>query len=120
MLELLLVAPLARGIEGTEHLSEQLAVLSGLVEIATATQQQLLLQPPFHMAVRGLDDAVLMGHPPVVPAGAQAVVGAKGLVAGCDVEGVAAVTVAAGGREPIGAQLSGHTTTGRQGVLESF
>jgi len=73
--ELLLVAPLARGIEGTEHLREQLAVFRRLVEIAAAAQDQLLLQPPFHMAVRCLDDSVLMGHTPVTAAGAQAVVG---------------------------------------------
>ena len=46
-LELLLVAPLARGIEGTEHLREQLAVFSQLVEIAAAAKDQLLVQPPF-------------------------------------------------------------------------
>jgi hypothetical protein len=36
MREFLLVAPLARGIESAEHLSEQLAVLGQLVEIAAA------------------------------------------------------------------------------------
>jgi hypothetical protein len=103
MFEFLLVAPLPGGIESAEHLSEQLAVLGWLLEIAAAAQQQLLLQPPFHMAVRGLENAVLMGNTAVVTAGGKAVVSAEGLVAGGDVEGIAAVTVAAGGREPIGA-----------------
>ena len=118
--ELLLVAPLTRGIDGTEHLREQLAVFSRLVEIAAATQDQLLLQPPFHMAVRCLDDPVLMGHPAVVATGAQAVVSAERLVARGDVEGVAAVPVAAGGREPISAQFLGHPTAGSQGVLQAL
>jgi hypothetical protein len=38
MLEFLLVAPLPGGIEGTEHLSEQLAVFGGFLEIAAATE----------------------------------------------------------------------------------
>ena len=97
MLEFLLVAPLPGGIEGAEHLSEQLAVFGGFLEIAAAAEDQLLLQPPFHMAMRCLDDAVLMGHTAVVAAGGKAVVGAEGLIAGGDVEGVAAVAVAAGG-----------------------
>ena len=51
------------------------------------------------MAMRCLDYAVLVGHTAVVAAGAKALVGAEGLVAGGDVEGVAAlaVAVAAGG-----------------------
>jgi hypothetical protein len=49
------------------------------------------------MAMRCLDDAVLMGDSAVVAAGGKAVVGAEGLVARGDVEGVAAVAVAAGG-----------------------
>jgi len=97
MLEFLLVAPLPGGIEGAEHLSEQLAVFGGFLEIAAAAEDQLLLQPPFHMAMRCLDNAVLMGHTAVVAAGGKAVVGAEGLIAGGDVEGVAAVAVAAGG-----------------------
>lgn len=72
------------------------------------------------MAVRCLDDAVLMGHLPVVAAAVQAVVGTKRLVKGCNVENVNAVTVAAGSQEPIGAEVSAGATTGRQGVLESF
>ena len=118
MFQLLLIAPLARGVEGTEHLSEQLAIFGGIVEIAAAAQDQLLLQPPFHMAVRGLNDAVLMGHAAVVAAGGQPVMGAERLVAGGDVKGVAAVPVAAGGREPIGAQLLWHPAAGGQGVLQ--
>jgi hypothetical protein len=103
--EFLLVAPLARSIEGAEHLGQQLAVLGGFFEIAAAAQDQLLLQPPFHMAVRCLDDAVFVSHTAVVAAGAQAVVSAERLVARGDIEGVAAIAVAAGSREPIGAQL---------------
>ena len=97
MLEFLLVAPLPGGIEGAEHLSEQHAVFGGLPLIAAAAQDQLLLQPPFHIVLRVLDNAVLMGHTTVVPAWGQPVMGAEGLVAGRDVEGVAAVAVAAGG-----------------------
>ena len=44
--------------------------------------------------------------------------GTKRLVTGGDVEGVAAVAVAAGGREPIGAQLLGHPAASGQGVLQ--
>jgi hypothetical protein len=69
MLEFLLVAPLPGGVEGAEHLSEQLGVCGGFLDIAAAAEDQLLLQPPFHMAMRCLDDAVLMGHTTVVPAG---------------------------------------------------
>ena len=97
-LQFLFVAPLPRGVEGAEHLSQQFAVFGGLLEIAAAAQDQLLLQPSFHMAMGCLDDAVLMGHTAVVAAGAQAVVAAECLVARRDVEGVAAVAVAAGGR----------------------
>ena len=68
MLEFLLVAPLPGGIEGAEHLSEQHAVFGGLPLIAAAAQDQLLLQPPFHIVLRVLDNAVLMGHTTVVPA----------------------------------------------------
>ena len=118
--QLLLVAPLPGGIEGAEHLSEQLAVFSRFLEIAAAAQDQLLLQPPFHVAMGCLDDAVLMGHAAVVAAGGKAVMGAKRLVTRGDVEGVAAIAVAAGGREPIGAQLPGYPTAGGQGVLQSF
>jgi len=82
LFKLLLVATLPRGVEGAEHLREHFAVFSRLVEIAAAAQDQLLLQPPFHMAVRGLGDAVLMGHTAVIAAGAQAVVGAERLIAG--------------------------------------
>ena len=120
LFKLLLVAPLARGIEGAEHLREQFAVLGGFLEIAAAAQDQLLLQPPFHMAVRCLDDAVLVSHTAVVTAGRKPVMGTERLVARGDVEGIAAVPVAAGSREPIGAQLPWHTTAGGQGVLESF
>jgi len=116
--QLLLVTLLARGVEGTEHLGKQFAVFGRLVEITAAAEDQLLLQPPFHMAVRCFDDAVLMGHAAVVATGAQAEVGAERLVAGVDVEGVAAIAVAAGGREPIGAQLPWHTTAGGKGVLD--
>jgi hypothetical protein len=45
MLEFLLVAPLPGSIEGAEHLSEQLAVFGGFLEIAAAAEDQLLLQP---------------------------------------------------------------------------
>ena len=90
------MAPLARSIEGTEHLGQQLVVLGGFLEIAAAAQDQLLLQPPFHMAVRCLDDAVLVSHTAVVATGAQAVVAAKRLVARGDIDGVAAIAVAAG------------------------
>jgi len=79
MLEFLRVAPLPGGIEGPEHLSEQLAVFDGLLEIAAAGEDQLLLQPPFHMAMRGLAHVVLMGDVTVVAAGGQAVVGAEGV-----------------------------------------
>ena len=94
--EFLLVAPLARGIEGTEHLGKQFAVFGGFLEITAAAQDQLLLQPPFDMAMGCLDDAVLMGHAAVVAAGGKAVVAANRLVARGDVEGVAAIAVAAG------------------------
>lgn len=117
-LQFLFVAPLPRGIERVEHLSDQLAVFSGFLEIAAAAQDQLLLQPTFQMAMGCLDDAVLMGHATVIAAGAQAVVAAERLVAGRDVEGVAAVTVAAGGRQAISAQFFGHPTAGSQGVLK--
>ncbi len=43
---------------------------------------------------------------------------AKGLVARRNVEGVAAVAVAAGGRLPISAQLVGNPDTGSQGGLQ--
>jgi hypothetical protein len=118
--EFLIVAPLARSIEGTEHLGQQFAVFSRLVEIAAAAQDQLLLQPPFHMAVRCLNDAVLVSHTAVVTAGRKPVMGTERLVARGDVEGIAAIAVAAGSREPIGAQLPWHTTAGGQGILESF
>jgi hypothetical protein len=120
MLEFLLVAPLPGGVESAEHLNQQLAVFGRLHEIAAAAQDQLLLQPPFHMAVVTLDDAVLMGHAAVVAAGGQAVVRAQGLVAGGDVEGIAAVSVAAGSRKPIGTQLFGHPAAGSQAVLQAF
>ncbi len=46
--------------------------------------------------------------------------GAKGQVAGGDVEGIAAVEVAAGGREPIGVQLPGHPATGGQRIPQAL
>lgn len=94
--EFLLVATLARSIEGTEHLGQQLSVLGGFLEISAAAQDQLLLQPPFHMAVRCLNDAVLVSHTAVVTAGRKPVMGTERLVARGDVEGVAAIAVAAG------------------------
>jgi hypothetical protein len=42
MLEFLLVAPLPGGIEGAEHLSEQLAVFGGFLEIAAENHSGLL------------------------------------------------------------------------------
>jgi hypothetical protein len=66
MLEFLLVAPLAWGIEGTKHLSEQLAVFGGILDIAAAAQDQLLLQPSFHMAVGCLNDPVFMSEAAVL------------------------------------------------------
>lgn len=81
MFQLLLIAPLAPGVEGAEHLRQQFAIFGGFLEIAAAAQDQLLLQPPFHVAVRCLDDPVFMGHAAVVTAGAQAVVSAERLVA---------------------------------------
>jgi len=77
LLEFLLIAPLPGGIEGAEHLGQQFAVFGGFLEITAAAQDQLLLQPPFHMAMGCLDDAVLVGHAAVVAAGGQAVVGAE-------------------------------------------
>jgi hypothetical protein len=50
------------------------------------------------MAMGSLDDAVLIGDAAVVATGAQALVAAEGLVARFDAEGLAAVTVATGGR----------------------
>jgi hypothetical protein len=38
---------LPRGVEGAEHLRQQFAVFGGLLEIAAAAQDQLLLQPSF-------------------------------------------------------------------------
>jgi len=80
--QLLLVTPLARGVEGTEHIGQQCAVFGRLVEITAAAEDQLLLQPQFHMAVQFFDDAVVMGHAAVVVTGAQSVVGAERLVTG--------------------------------------
>ena len=70
-----------------------------------------------HVAMGSLDDDVLMGNAAVVSAGAQAIVAVR-LVARRDVEGVAAVAVAADGRQAIGAQLAGNPAAGSQGVLQ--
>ena len=52
MLEFLLVAPLPGGVEGAEHLSEQLGEFGGFLEIAAAAEDQRLLQPPVRMVMR--------------------------------------------------------------------
>jgi hypothetical protein len=68
---------------------------------------QLLLQAPFPMAMRCLDDAVLMGHAAVVATGGKAVMDAKGPLAAC-------------GREPIGAQLLEHLAAGSLAILQAL
>lgn len=72
------------------------------------------------MAMGTFHDTVFVGAAQVVAAGHQAVVSAKGSVAGGDVGGVTAVAIAAGGREPICTQFPRHTTTGRHGVLQAL
>ena len=96
LFELLLIPPLPGDIEGTEYLGEQLAVFGNVFKITAAAQKQLLLEPTFDMTVGTFHDPVLMGYSPVVTAGGKAVVAAKGLVAGGDIKGIAAVTVAVG------------------------
>lgn len=82
LLELLLVPPLPGGIEGTEYLSEQLAVFGNVFKITAAAQKQLLFESTFDMTVGTFHDPVLMGYSPAVTAGGEAVVAAKCLVAG--------------------------------------
>jgi len=96
LLQLLLVAPLPGGVEGCEHFSQQLAVFGNLLKITAPAQDQLLLQPPFEMAMGPLDDAVFVGDAAVVTACGQTVVVAERLVPGSDVDGITAVTVAVG------------------------
>jgi hypothetical protein len=88
LLQLLLVEPLPGGVEGCEHLSQQLAVFGNFLKITAATQDQLLLQPPFEIAMGPLDDAVFVGDAAVVAAFGQPVVVAESLVPGCDVDAI--------------------------------
>lgn len=71
------------------------------------------------MAMRCLDNAVLISNTGVIAAGGQPVMGAKRLVARGDVECIAPFAVAAGGREPIGTQHTRCDTKDSQGILEA-
>ncbi len=64
--------------------------------IVKHAQAQLLLQPPFEMAMGRLDEAVLFGAAAVVTACGQAVVVVESLIMAIDVGGITAVTVAVG------------------------
>ncbi len=82
-----------RSIEAADHLGQHLAVFGGFLDIAAAVENQLLHQPSFDMAMVYLNDTVLMGYPAFVSTGAMALVAVEFLLASCDVEGVAAVTI---------------------------
>ena len=64
--------------------------------------------------------AVFMGHTEVVAAVSQAVVMAEGVIAAGDVGRETAIAVAAGSREPVGAQLPRHAAAGGEGVLQTL
>ncbi len=81
----------------TNDLGQQRAIFGEILKIGAAAQLQLLLQAPFELAMGALEDSDLVGKAAVAAARRQAVVAVQGLVARCDVVGVAAIVVAAGG-----------------------
>ena len=86
---------LARSVVLVNHPRQKRLVVSERVEIAAATQQQGLLNPPLEMAMRALHTAVFMRHAQVVAAVGQAVVAAEGVVPRGEVGAETAVTVPA-------------------------
>ena len=76
-----LPGPGAAGVEPAHGLGHELLVGRQVVELATAAQQQALVQAALQAALARLDGAVLVADAGVVARGAHAVVLAQGLVA---------------------------------------
>ena len=107
-------------VQPSADLGHQLPVLGLSGELAAAALDQLLLQPPFPVAMRALDGAVLMGNATIVAGGGEAHMGAELAVAAGEVLGVAAIMVAVAGAEAVGPVLTRHPAAGAQRVLQRF